>query len=197
MKYLLRYTIDGEEYEETDIAQNKKKAEKWFDYVIDCERKKHPNSKVELVSVEECEIVFESSTYLSMGKEKEYYIGDPCYVLSDDDYYGVWEKEFNFKEGSIATKNGCFTVFFTAYGDGYYLDSDCYGYGVDSGSIAIVPMSLVDKSKRSNCSFGRVVKGTSIIFESDTYGYFRITVKGEKDHTFTINTVGSYDDDEE
>ena len=86
----------------------------------------------------------------------EYYIGDPCYIIPDEDWAELcintnhWgagnEPEPNFDDG-LFQWNGrtCFATF-TAYGDG------CYGnrkgdamVGVDSGLIGIVPLKKEDE----------------------------------------------------
>lgn len=75
----------------------------------------------------------------------EYYIGDPCYVIPDEDWDGVL-KATDFDDG-LYHWNGriCFTAF-TKYGDG------CYGnrngdamVAVDSGTIGIIPIRKDDE----------------------------------------------------
>ena len=76
-----------------------------------------------------------------------FYIGDICYVLSNDDYYSFWGKQKRFAEGAfeVPGKGYAFAVGFTAYGDGVYADEEGREYPVDAGVIGIVPLELVGK----------------------------------------------------
>ena len=93
----------------------------------------------------------------------EYFIGDPCYFIADENWdvlidktgcFGIDEQKENgepveFNDG-IFEYNGetCFTGG-TAYGDGCYeaydFDADRqYPIGVDAGLISIIPANAVD-----------------------------------------------------
>ena len=86
-------------------------------------------------------------------KAGDYYIGDLCYVLSDEDYdalleiiissnkMALWEGEFKGFPVFVAP---------TAYGDGVYTDNDGDEYFVDSGTIGIVPEELIDSNNRAD-----------------------------------------------
>ena len=85
----------------------------------------------------------------------KFYVGDPCYVLSDDIYYGIWDDKYNFEDGIIDCGNGLsFLVHGTAYGDGNYQGTNGAEYGVDSGTLAVIPMDLV--AKLDGVQFGSV-----------------------------------------
>jgi hypothetical protein len=85
----------------------------------------------------------------------DYYIGDPCYLIDDEDWDGLckstnhWgvgnEIPTNFDDGLYQWKNRTCFAAFTKYGDG------CYGnrsgdamVGVDSGLIGIIPIRKGD-----------------------------------------------------
>jgi hypothetical protein len=77
----------------------------------------------------------------------EYYIGDLCYVLSDDVYDNVfggtgYESGLYQEKGTGRT----FLVNGTAYGDGEYTGSDGNKFAVDAGIIGICPKSLMAKN---------------------------------------------------
>lgn len=72
-----------------------------------------------------------------------FYIGDPCYVLGDKEYYGNWGNSHDFDDGLIESDNGTWFVHSTAYGDGDYRDSNGMSYGVDSGTLAVIPLEVV------------------------------------------------------
>lgn len=81
---------------------------------------------------------------LSVKSDNGFYIGDPCYALSDEMYRDVLEN--NFELGIIETEKGNFIVQNTIYGDGEY-GSTVGSLGVESGTLAIIPLNLVDKEK--------------------------------------------------
>lgn len=81
-----------------------------------------------------------------MYKKGTYYIGDPCYVLSDKNFEELClhQDKLGYPieiEGEV--------VYFdrTAHGDGVYRDNKRRIYPVDTGTIAIIPISLVDAEK--------------------------------------------------
>ena len=74
---------------------------------------------------------------------KGFYVGDVCYALNDDIYYGIWGK-WGYCDGKYSTPDGfAFVVAGTAYGDGEYVDKAGRLYGVDAGVIGLVPLELV------------------------------------------------------
>lgn len=67
-----------------------------------------------------------------------YYVGDLCYVLSQDDYDEI-VCTFRYNDGDVYTINGfTFAWAHTAYGDGCYTDSEGNHYPVDAGLIGIL-----------------------------------------------------------
>lgn len=124
-----------------------------------------------------------------------FYIGDVCYVLGDETYYGVWQDKYEFSDGKIETDEGTFAVASTAYGDGEYRDNAGYSYPVDAGVIGCVPLELVKKEEISDLEsegFGRVVIADSAKFITDGEGHFEIIV-GDK--YIEICTKDEDDDD--
>lgn len=139
-----------------------------------------------------------------------FYIGDICYVLDDDIYYGVWGRMERREDGSWYDKdrdspgfqsgefshNG-FTVGVsgTAYGDGCYPDSTgTVRFPVDAGVIGIVPLELVNDMGEAE-RLGVVVPGTRAHM-SEYGGVFEFCVyEGSRRRLVEIDTAG--DDDEE
>ena len=106
----------------------------------------------------------------------KYYIGDPCYALSEDIYDNCWG-EAKYALGKMSTPLGDFIVASTAYGDGEYVDDDGFKYPVDSGTIAVIPWTMceqMDETEANTC--GRVH-----VFEDD--GTFE-----EEDGVITIES---------
>lgn len=86
-----------------------------------------------------------------------FYVGDICYVLSDDVYTGVWGKA-GYEDGQHAVGDYEFAVGGTAHGDGCYWDENLNLYPVDAGVIGVVPLELVTGDKSD---LGSVVKGAT------------------------------------
>lgn len=129
----------------------------------------------------------------TINSDSGFYIGDPCYVLDDSIYYGIWDKKYDFQDGLIETEQGNFLVHGTKYGDGCYRcgSGEC---GVDSGTIAVIPRSLV--SKEDGLRLGVEVDGDSASLEYQSEaGIFCISISNP-DNYFEIVT-GEYPEDEE
>lgn len=73
----------------------------------------------------------------------DYYVGDPCYVL-DDDQFDQWVPGLR-RSGRhhVGLVDGSTVVgISTAYGDGSYRGSDGFDYDVDSGMLGLVPVAV-------------------------------------------------------
>ena len=124
----------------------------------------------------------------------KFWIGDPCYVLSDDIYYGIWDDKYEFKDGKIDVDDKLsFLVHGTAYGDGCYEGTNGFEYGVDSGTLAVIPMDLV--AKTDGVEFG-TVEASSTAWLDYNDGEFDITLD---DQSIQIQTSEEedYEDDYE
>ena len=96
--------------------------------------------------LDESKKVTEAEVATATKSAGEYWVGDPCYVLPDEVYFGIWDKQYKFNDGTIDCGNGLsFQVHGTAWGDGEYKGSNGFVYGVDAGVLAIVPMELATK----------------------------------------------------
>lgn len=145
------------------------------------------------------------------------YIGDPCYILPDEIYHGVWEKLYDFKDGKICTKDGKFVMVVggTCSGDGCYeghlrikdakgdIDSVYFDIPVDAGVIAIVNMEFAKPDWKQdtfllgneNCYIFK--KPVEAISFSDSGGVYDVKFKsGETIFMFDCNTVEDEDEDD-
>ena len=116
----------------------------------------------------------------SIHSDIGFYVGDICYVLSEEHYHGFWGKRNEYKDGvyKIDEKGLGFAVAGTAYGDGNYSDKRCNIYGVDAGVIGLVPLELVKED--ADLELGMVFKGEGeAVIEADG-GVFDITLPGDK-----------------
>ena len=64
---------------------------------------------------------------------KGFYIGDICYVLTEEQYDNMWASH-NYDDGKYTTNDYDWAVYSTAYGDGIY-DGGNYRFCVDAGAI--------------------------------------------------------------
>lgn len=124
-----------------------------------------------------------------------FYIGDVCYAMSDEDYDGKWHKDdYSDFEGTHELRGHRFAIGGTAYGDGEYEDQFGHCYGVDSGTIGILPYELCEKRNPYELDkLGRFVRAMTATFTAED-GEFDIKVGSE---CYRINTNDEYDDDEE
>jgi len=102
----------------------------------------------------------------SAGK---YWLGDPCYVVKDEDWNVVGEETGWFGSDSHNEKSKDYNGLFyyggmkcfansTRYGDGVFTDNENREYGVDAGLLGILPLEICNGDLRG----GNVVE-----FEND------------------------------
>lgn len=85
-----------------------------------------------------------------------YYIGDLCYALHHDIYDGVFGGT-SYDTGLYEKDDMVFFLSGTFAGDGAYKGSDDFEYCVDSGTIGICSLKLVDFEKTSY-RLGRILE---------------------------------------
>lgn len=72
----------------------------------------------------------------------KYYIGDPCYVLSEKNLHVAID---NMGTGGISEIDGHqMWAHFTQYGDGTFTDQNGVEYAVDGAALAAVPIDLIE-----------------------------------------------------
>lgn len=84
---------------------------------------------------------------MSQLEAGEYYIGDPCYVIADEEWDDFLDVFISKDSGFFEYKGHRFFVSSTAYGDGSYEDNFNNTYPVDAGLIGAIPMELVAQYK--------------------------------------------------
>jgi hypothetical protein len=120
----------------------------------------------------------------------KYYLGDICYVLQDDVYYGIWGGE----DGIIHTPEGDFVVASTNYDDGTYFDDKGNKYGVDAGVIGLVPLSLATK-ENPGVKLGTIIEVKKQINFNAQNGHFHINWDGS--NYLIIDTEGESEEQNE
>ena len=121
-----------------------------------------------------------------------YYIGDICYCLNDDEYNNIWGKQYDYKNGAY----GFFAVGETAYGDGEYYGGR-WVFPVDAGVIGVVDMNHSKESADTlvNGNYGCILNISNYLtFEYDKSGIFNFEYDG---HSFTIDTQEEEDEEDE
>lgn len=136
-----------------------------------------------------------------VSSKRGFYVGDVCYVLSNDVYYGVWGNS-GWKDGYVevpGTDFG-FAVSGTAYGDGAYCDGQGRIYGVDAGVIGLVPLELV--GKKNGLENGGVFYGEGVAEFEEEDGVFvislpdgQIVIIDTKGEDFEDDYEDSWDDE--
>lgn len=107
----------------------------------------------------------------------DYYFGDPCYILTDAAYKECLD--MNGMDGCHMDKCGrMYVTYNTLWGDGSY-----YGlhgeYGVDSGCLALIPMSMANPDVVHNRLVSKHMGFSEPVTFTADKGVFRITYKGE------------------
>ena len=121
-----------------------------------------------------------------------FYIGDPCYALADNVYDGVWG-EHGYEDGKITVGEHAFVVAGTAYGDGCYYDQHYNSYGVDSGTIALIPLELVVKRTCEELSeLGRIIKESGEAEFTAQNGIFEIET-----NEYNVKIDTNFEDEED
>jgi hypothetical protein len=73
-----------------------------------------------------------------------YVLGDPCYVVPNDDWIKLLESCEYFKRPVGISGGYEVLAFGTKWGDGCYLDNKGREYPVDAGLIGLVPIAYAD-----------------------------------------------------
>ncbi len=137
-----------------------------------------------------------------------FYVGDVCYEMTDEDYDADWHnKDYTDFEGEHELRGHKFAIGGTAYGDGEYQDQIGHRYGVDSGTIGILPYELCkDKNPYELDKLGRFIRATSATFtaedgvfdiEFSTKDYIHIDTNGWDEEEDEDEECGYYDEDED
>lgn len=93
-------------------------------------------------------------------KAGKYYVGDPCYVISDENWMPLLESTKYFENENQEYKGQQIFTEGTAHGDGCFTDNFGREYGVDAGLIGIIPFEVIDDNRTGD-------GGQIIEFEKD------------------------------
>lgn len=129
-----------------------------------------------------------------------YFLGDPCYVVPDEDwmpllescrYFGLSDPDLPGVPSPVGTTPSGIQVvaFSTAYGDGTYVDQRGWEYSVDAGLIGLTPETIRFKNDYAPEVLDRL--GRLVTFDQDTTA----TTDGEGRMTFGQFTINTADDE--
>lgn len=94
----------------------------------------------------------------------EYWVGDLCYVLSDDDWDEYFQNYANQPNTKHVFSDGReFWYCNTAFGDGTYVDQFDNEYQVDSGTIGVISLADIDEEHPDTWMAG----GATLLFEDE------------------------------
>jgi len=92
----------------------------------------------------------------------EYYIGDLCYVMSEeewDEFCSITIQGNRCLDGEFVLSDGRrFATYGTAWGDGSYFDQHRHEYAVDAGLIGCILIKDIKIEKNNILELGNVVK---------------------------------------
>lgn len=76
----------------------------------------------------------------------KYYLGDPVFALDETTYHELYGDRFQYENGKFDLKNNdqYMIVHKTHYGDGTFYDTKKRKYIVETGLIALIPISMID-----------------------------------------------------
>lgn len=131
-----------------------------------------------------------------INSKKGFFVGDICYVLSDEVYSKNWGETNKYKDGSFVA-NGCeYAVAGTKHGDGYYADQWGNGYPVDAGVIGCVSAELCNKINfGDNTDLGVFVEGDRAEYYAED-GDFVINIYSNQALVKSIH-INTDDEDED
>lgn len=81
-------------------------------------------------------------------KPGKYYLGDPIFALDETTYHEIYGDIYHYENGKFDLKNNdqYFIVHKTHYGDGIFYDTKKRKYIIETGLIALIPISMIDES---------------------------------------------------
>lgn len=151
-------------------------------------------------------MTIENAKFMKLLPAGEYFIGDLCYIVPNDYWNDLCDQWFDkTKDGVVAQytqkDETLITVyaFSTAYGDGTYVGSDGFKYGVDAGLIGIMPVtSEVKYEGREGDLYTRVKFDKEFMIatngETLVFGDIVIETGYEDEEDYSDPFVDDYDD---
>lgn len=102
----------------------------------------------------------------------DYLIIDPCYILSEPRMMALFDTVWGESPDVLSTDpqtGALFAWTSTARGDGVYADNHGHQYGVDSGTLACLPLAMLDAAVLASRplhdhSIGQVCCGRFVTF---------------------------------
>lgn len=140
--------------------------------------------------------------YETTIKSSKIYVGDICYGLADDYYYGGWQ-DMDFADGIVMNGNEAVAVVAgTAHGDGEYYSDYSRIFPVDAGNIGVVGMDYAPADGPSFKDYiFDVPSGYASVYVEEDEGIITIEIvdegSGRRIFSDSIDTDPIYDDNED
>jgi hypothetical protein len=101
-------------------------------------------------------------------KPGKYYLGDPVFALDEKTYHEIYGDIFQYEDGKFDLKNNdqFMIVHKTHYGDGIFFDTKKRKYIIETGLIALIPISMIEKTMIINA------KKHGVFFSFDNFVRF-------------------------
>ena len=132
------------------------------------------------------------NTVLPPGK---YFVGDPCFGLSEFNHHNLWGEEYEYKNGRFDLKNNnkYFAVHNTHYGDGKFYDTKNRKYIIQTGMLSMVNLDLIDdiNISKKNGNIFEFLEKINFIYNAGIFyiksGKFIIEINTINEDEYDIN----------
>lgn len=109
--------------------------------------------------------------------EKRYWIGDPCYIVSNDDWDLFCSETSWDSGGEYVNYHGQSIYFHSAGGDGSW-SFNCGTFCVDSGIFAVIDLSLMPPTMNKSGLSNGILFDRKPYLDTDDY---TVIINGESD----------------
>jgi hypothetical protein len=126
----------------------------------------------------------------------KYWLGDPCYIIPDEDWDDFLIKTDYFEYSLVEVKGYKVIGFHTYYGDGTYYDNFGNEYSVDSGTIGLVPVEIGIKNIHAELAKSVEFREDVLCYEDSGilhFGEYIIDTKEDEDPWDKEDLYDEYD----
>lgn len=95
-------------------------------------------------------------------KAGKYWLGDPTYLIKEEDMWNAYMDRRSGNDGEVILFGEKCVIFSTMHGDGIFVSNQGHSVPVDSGTIALFPVSLIGE-----CMTGEWMDNVMVTFDED------------------------------
>ena len=103
-------------------------------------------------------------------KAGKYWLGDPTYLIKEEDMWNAYMDRRSGNDGEAILFGEKCVIFSTMHGDGIFVSNQGHSVPVDSGTIALFPVSLIGE-----CMTGEWMDNVMVTFDED-FTAFKISL---------------------